>query len=77
MMVNGEDRCMPRYRAERLLAEPLPGLPSPRLTFTGRFQADKAPEVLAATLALFTAPPPAYLVGDCPTRKAVIRLVAA
>jgi hypothetical protein len=33
--------------------------------------------VLAATLALLTAPPPAYLVGDCPIRKAVIRLVAA
>ena len=77
MMVNGEDRCMPRYRAEGLLAEPLPGLPSPRLTFTGRFRAGKAPEALAAAPALLAAPPPAYLVGDCPTRKAVIRLVAA
>jgi hypothetical protein len=33
--------------------------------------------VLAAALALLAAPPPAYLVGDCPTRQAVIRLVAA
>jgi hypothetical protein len=30
-----------------LPAEPLPGLPSPRLTATGRFRAGKAPEVLA------------------------------
>jgi hypothetical protein len=28
-------------------------------------------------LALLAAPPPAYLVGDCPTRQAVIQLVAA
>jgi len=60
-----------------LAAAPLPGLPSPRLTFTGRFRADKAPEVLVAALALLAAPPPAYLVGDGPTRQAVIRLVSA
>jgi hypothetical protein len=60
-----------------LSAAPLPGLPSPRLTFTGRFRADKAPEVLVAALALLAAPPPAYLVGDGPTRQAVIRLVSA
>jgi hypothetical protein len=66
----------PRYCLEGLPAEPLPGLPSPRLTFTGRFRAGKAPEVLAMALALLAAPPPAYLVGDCPTRQAVIRLVA-
>jgi hypothetical protein len=57
------------------LAEPLLGLPSLQLTFTGRFRADKAPEVLAMALALLAAPS-AYLVGDCPTRQAVIRLVA-
>jgi len=66
-----------RSALEGLSAEPLPGLPSPRLTFTGRFRADKAPEVLVAALALLAAPPPAYLVGDGPTRQAVIRLVAA
>jgi hypothetical protein len=33
--------------------------------------------VLVAALALHAAPPPAYLVGDCPTRQTVIRLVAA
>jgi hypothetical protein len=38
-------------------AGPLSGLPSPRLTFTGRFRAGKAPEVLVAALALLAAPP--------------------
>ena len=49
----------PRYRLEGLPAGPRPGLPSPRLTFTGRFRAGKAPEVLVAALALLAAPPPA------------------
>jgi glycosyltransferase involved in cell wall biosynthesis len=66
-----------RSALEGLSAEPLPGLPSPRLTFTGRFRADKAPEVLVAALALLAAPPPAYLVGDGPARQQVIRLVSA
>jgi hypothetical protein len=51
-------------------------LPSPRLTFTGRFRAGKAPGVRVAARAPLAAPPAAYLVGDCPTRQAVIRLVA-
>ncbi len=66
-----------RSALEGLSAEPLPGLPSPRLTFTGRFRADKAPEVLVAALALLAAPPPAYLVGDGPARQALIRQVSA
>ena len=45
------------------------GLPSPRLTFTGRFRAGKAPEVLAMAPALLAAPPPAYLVDHCPTAR--------
>jgi glycosyltransferase involved in cell wall biosynthesis len=66
-----------RSALEGLSAVPLPGLLSPRLTFTGRFRADKAPEVLVAALALLAAPPPAYLVGDGPARPAVIQLVSA
>ncbi len=66
-----------RSALEGLSAEPLPGLPSPRLSFTGRFRADKAPEVLVAALALLAAPPPAYLIGDGPTRQQVIALVSA
>jgi hypothetical protein len=42
---------------EGLPAGPRPGLPSPRLTFTGRFRAGKASEVLVGTLALLAAPP--------------------
>ena len=49
----------PRYRLEGLPAGPRPGLPSPRLTFTGRFRAGKAPEVPVGALALLAAPPPA------------------
>jgi len=66
-----------RPALEGLPAEPLPALPSPRLTFTGRFRAGKAHEVLVAALALLAAPPPAYLAGDGPARQAVIRLVSA
>ena len=47
----------PRYRLEGLRAGPRLGLPSPRLTFTGRFRAGKAPEVPVAALALLAAPP--------------------
>ena len=44
---------------EGLPAGSLSGLPSPRLTFTGRFRAGKAPEVPVVTL-LCLPPPPAY-----------------
>ena len=55
-----------RSPVEGLSARPWPGLAWPRLTFTGRFRADKAPDVLVEALALLDAPPPAYLVGDGP-----------
>jgi len=42
---------------EGLPAGPRPGLPSPQLTFTGRFRAGKAPEVLVAAFALPAATP--------------------
>jgi len=66
-----------RSAVEGLSARPWPGLAWPRLTFTGRFRADKAPDVLVEALALLDAPPPAYLVGDGPTRQALARLVRA
>jgi glycosyltransferase involved in cell wall biosynthesis len=62
---------------EGLSAAPLPGLASPRLTFTGRLSSDKAPDVLVEALALLDAPPPAYLIGDGPLRDTLIRLVRA
>jgi glycosyltransferase involved in cell wall biosynthesis len=66
-----------RSSVEGLSAEPLPGLPSPRLTFAGRLRGDKAPDVLVEALAILHAPPPAYLVGDGPLRDALTRLAAA
>jgi glycosyltransferase involved in cell wall biosynthesis len=66
-----------RSAVEGLSARPLPGLPSPRLTFAGRFRGDKAPDVLVEALALVSAPPPAYLVGGGPQRDALTRLVRA
>ena len=66
-----------RSSVEGLSARPWPGLPTPRLTFAGRFRGDKAPDVLVEALALLPAPPPAYLVGDGPLRGALTRLIAA
>lgn len=66
-----------RSSVEGLSAVPLPGLPSPRLTFTGRLRGDKAPDVLIEALALLHRPPPAYLVGDGPQRDALLRQVRA
>jgi Glycosyl transferases group 1/Glycosyltransferase Family 4 len=66
-----------RASVEGLSARPWPELAWPRLTFTGRFRADKAPDVLIEALALLDAPPPAYLVGDGPMHQALIRLVRA
>ncbi len=66
-----------RSSVDGLSARPLPGLPSPRLTFAGRFRGDKAPDVLLEALALLDVPPPAYLVGDGPLRDALTRLAAA
>jgi glycosyltransferase involved in cell wall biosynthesis len=66
-----------RSSVEGMSFRPWPGLASPRLTFTGRFRADKAPEVLVEALALLDRPPAAYLVGDGPMRQALIRLVRA
>ena len=66
-----------RSPVEGLSARPWPGLAWPRVTFTGRFRADKAPDVLVEALALLGVPPPAYLVGDGPMRGALAQLVRA
>jgi glycosyltransferase involved in cell wall biosynthesis len=66
-----------RSAVQGLSARPLAGLPSPRITFTGRFREDKAPDVLVEALALLDTPPPAYLVGDGPMREALAQLVQA
>lgn len=64
-----------RSSVEGLSAQPLPGLGSPRVTFAGRFRADKAPDVLVEALALLDDPPPAYLIGDGPLREEIAALV--
>jgi glycosyltransferase involved in cell wall biosynthesis len=61
-----------RSAVEGLDASPLPGLATPRLTFTGRFREDKGPDVLVEALPLLAAElgelPHCYLVGDGPLR---------
>ena len=54
-----------RSSVEGLSARPWPGLASPRLTFTSRFRADKAPDVLVEALALLDVPPPRRGRGLC------------
>jgi glycosyltransferase involved in cell wall biosynthesis len=44
-------------------ARPRPGLPSPRIVFTGRFSADKGPDVLIDAVARMAAPPPVLMLG--------------
>src|SRR6266516_2424967 len=66
-----------RSAVQGLSARPWPDLPTPRLTFTGRFRADNAPDVRVEALALLDAPPPAYLVGDGPLRQALAQLIRA
>jgi Glycosyl transferases group 1/Glycosyltransferase Family 4 len=66
-----------RSSVKGLSGRPYPGLAWPRITFTGRFRDDKAPDVLVKALALLDAPPAAYLVGDGPMRPALTRLIRA
>jgi glycosyltransferase involved in cell wall biosynthesis len=44
-------------------ARPRPGLPSPRIVFTGRFSPDKGPDVLVDAVARMAAPPPVLMLG--------------
>jgi glycosyltransferase involved in cell wall biosynthesis len=69
------DRVRPGRSAVDLTGNPLPGLPSPRVTFTGRLHPDKGPDVLLATVARMERPPAVYLVGDGPLRDVLRRTV--
>lgn len=64
-----------RSAVEGLTAVALPGLASPRLTFTGRLHPEKGPDVLVRALALLRRPVTAYLVGDGPGAPDVDRLI--
>jgi glycosyltransferase involved in cell wall biosynthesis len=66
-----------RSALDGLDAVPLPGLARPRLTFTGRFREDKAPDVLVEALALLPDAPTAYLLGDGPIRQRLQARIAS
>jgi glycosyltransferase involved in cell wall biosynthesis len=61
-------------------ARPRPGLPSPRIVFTGRFSPDKGPDVLVDAVGRMAAPPPVLMLGagvledDLRARVARLRL---
>jgi glycosyltransferase involved in cell wall biosynthesis len=72
------ERLLPgRSAIGGLDASPLPGLSQPRITFTGRFREDKAPDVLVEALALLPDAPTAYLVGDGPMRPRLQARIAS
>lgn len=50
---------------------PLPGLPSPRIVFTGRLAPDKGPDLLVEALARLPDPVPAYIGGEGWLRRAL------
>ncbi|GGN06081.1 hypothetical protein GCM10009721_37020 [Terrabacter tumescens] len=52
-------------------ARPLPGLPSPRVTFAGRLHPEKGVDVLLEALALIPDPPVTLLLGDGPLRESL------
>lgn len=66
-----------RSAVEGFDAAPLPGLATPRLTFTGRLHREKGPDLLVEALARLRVPVSAYLVGDGPARWQVAELVRA
>ncbi|MDQ3733308.1 MAG: glycosyltransferase family 4 protein [Actinomycetota bacterium] len=55
-----------RSAVEGTDAMPLPGLDTPRVTFTGRLHHEKGPDVLVDALALTSTPVTGYIVGDGP-----------
>lgn len=44
-------------------SRPRPGLPLPRVVFTGRLSPDKGPDILIDAVALMAAPPPVLMLG--------------
>ena len=61
---------------EGLDGRPQSDLPSPRITFAGRFAPDKGPDILVEALGMLADPPPTYLLGDGEMRAALEHQVA-
>jgi glycosyltransferase involved in cell wall biosynthesis len=62
---------------EGLDGRPNADLPSPRITFAGRFAAEKGPDVLVEALDLLADPPPTFLLGEGELRASLEHQVAA
>lgn len=58
-------------------AIPRPGLPVPRMIYTGRLTKDKGIDVLIEALALMTAPPPLLVLGAGVLEPTLVRRIAA
>ena len=56
---------------------PQADLPSPRITYAGRFAADKGPDILVEAMGMLADPPPTFLLGDGEMRAALEHQVAA
>ena len=56
---------------------PQADLPSPRITYAGRFAADKGPDILVVAMGMLADPPPTFLLGDGAMRAALEHQVAA
>src|SRR3954463_16665360 len=61
---------------EGLDGRPQADLPTPRITFAGRFAPDKGPDVLVEALGMLADPPPTFLLGDGEMRPALEHQVA-
>ncbi len=53
-----------------------PGLPSPRIVFTGRLATDKGPDLLVEAVALMDSPPPVVVCGAGPLEHAMRARIA-
>jgi glycosyltransferase involved in cell wall biosynthesis len=61
---------------EGLDGRPQADLPTPRITFAGRFAPDKGPDVLVEALGMLADPPATFLLGDGEMRAALEHQVA-
>jgi glycosyltransferase involved in cell wall biosynthesis len=74
--VPGERIAEGQSAIDGLDATPQPDIPSPRITFAGRFHADKGPDLLIEAVALIADPPPTFLLGDGALRPVLEHRVA-